>query len=461
MLTQPASNFRILHTVSSPGQRLDVVLGIITGLAGIFVVASFWPGSIGWDYDIILREAALWSFRGHQPPSAGIFAWLLNFGSAQPEPIFLVKVLAYFGAALVVIFSRAPSLIRIGAVLIVLSPIFIYHSPLLRTNAIEAAFLGLGIALGATGRSKTRTSLAFCALLAAAMNSQGLGPGHAGLVFLFLLWHHPDRSLGFHFGRGIATLVAVGAVLFGAGVLAGSPTRSPTLYVSAMNGIGGLHERGVKNCLSQDLVRGSQLSPTEILNEHFDYPDIPYSIWREGAGFRPPLFLSEQQLSDVWSCWKKMALAHPVDFVLERTTLALESLWPEYDEFEEQLVFAREGPWLVLRENTTPSPFQNVIVSYGKLGNSTFLGSVTTYLALVILLGVGVFVCVPARRRFVATSLFAIGGFMAPQLLFAQSVSFRYYVVTAHVCSWIALALTWLLVTEGQRPQAGSGRATK
>ncbi len=437
-------------------RRVSLLLASVVSLVGVSVIASFWPGSIGWDYDAVLKEADTWTFRGHQPPTAGIFAGIFSLGTGNETLIFIIKAAAYFASGLIVIFSRAPLLVRIGAALLICSPIFLYHAPLLRTNTIETSFLGMAIAVGMTGRSRPHIIAAFVSLSIAAMHSQAISPGHLGLIALYFFWHHRDwtlRKIAIHV---VATLVALWAIMMVTAAIAGNPSRSSTLYVSAMNGIASLHSQGVETCLTQDLVRESSRTPDEILNDHFEYPSIATVLWRTGEGLRPPLYLSPKQHGAVMDCWKSMAFENPALFAQERIALALQTF--PGNAMDPHFVHVREGPWLVFKapwyEGKPLTVPQRALILYGKVGEAVKLRTIVPYLFAASLLGLLVFFKIRERRFVVLSAGLAIAGFMAPALLISQDTLFRYYLAASYVSGWMVLLFGWIWLTEGSLGKA-------
>jgi len=336
--------------------------------------------------------------------------------------------------------------------LLVCSPVFLYHVPLLRTNTIEASFLSLAIAVGMTGRSPWHASVAFLSLMIAAMHSQSVGPGHVGLVILYLAWQHSDWAFPKMLFRTFLAIVTLWMLVAAISMLAGSPSRSSTLYVSAVNSISGLQERGVETCLSQDLVRRSARTPDEIIRDRSNHPYVGSLFWSSGEGLRPPLFLSEAQREQVVSCWSQMIRADPQAFALERVETAWQSL--SGGGLESHMVFVKDGPWLVrsadtvLGEPIEYSGFQKALFAYGKIGAALKIGTIRPYLIVFVVAGLFVWFRNRDKKLIVLAATMAVGGFMAPQLLLAQSIEFRYYLVAAHICAWGTLLFAWIILDD-------------
>jgi hypothetical protein len=436
---------------------IGVICSVVAVAAAIGMTISFWPGPIGHDYHVTLEEAASWRFSGHQPPSAAIATWLLTFGSANPTAMFVLKVVTYFGALVVFVTSRrVPSLIKVLATVMILSPTFFYLAPILRNNTLQLVFLGMAFAIGLSGKTAWHTFLASANLIIAVMFSPAPHLGHLAIIVLYMLWRYPHWGLPRVAGGSILGAAALWVPTITIKYAITNVDRSSTLYVSALNGIGGLYRPGEQTCLGTNILRGGAASPEEVYRDHYEHPKIYLPLWTEKKGFKLPNDVSPEVRAEVISCWWSTIRAKPLDFAMERARLAV--LGMRTSALEPPFVWMHRTGAYELNpnfRNSANDPSLNAFAKgaavYGQLGNTLKLGNIITY--LVIFLTTAVIVAVASRRRrlFVLASAGAILGFMMPQLLFAQDTMFRYYVEAAYVASWLSLVNIWLLVMGDER----------
>ena len=424
----------------------DVLLCILAVVAAGCLIAWFWPGSIGWDFQQSLEESASRTYSGHQPQSAAVAVSLLTLGTSSAIALFIIKVVAYFGTLIAFVYGgRAPLAIRLGGAAILFAPAFLYLAPLLRGNGLEMAFLGLGIASGVSMK-KGGWAVSVLSLLVATLFSSAPHPGHAALVLLFFLWHFPDWSLRRHALAASASAVAILIPVLAVHRATGGD-RSSTLYVSALNGTAGLVKFGAKPCLPRDIVRGAA-SASQVLAEHNAYPDISDIIWASEVGFQDPYELSVDQRKAAIDCWRRMIRADPRAFLYER--IALLRLTMSAGGLEPHFVFLQEGTTIRLNTESVegmdlPSG-ADLVLAYGHAGEEHGLNTFLPYLILFSTTSLLVLLLAPGYRLFSLAGAVCVVGFCLPQMLMAQGVSFRYYSAPAFVATWISLLHVWILL---------------
>jgi hypothetical protein len=430
---------------------VNVLLCATAIIAAVLTIISFWPGSIGPDFPWTLMEAKSWQFSGHQPPSAAFATALLTLGTANPSMIFVEKVLVYFSTLVIIaLWSRAPLLIRIGGAVIIFSPVFLYLAPLLRSNGLEAVFLGLAVVSGLSGGTNWHAIASFTSLLFAALFAPAIHLGHLALIVLYFLWRNPSWSLVRTAKWSAISMAALYILVAAANFTTGNVDRSSTLYASALNGIGGLYNAGENPCLSTDVLRGEVHTAEEVFANYYTYPNISGAIWQARAGFKWPEDVSPMQRRAVIDCWARMAMAQPRKFIAERLRMGALSVdaWGLEGQFA-SVWNGREYLHTQLWDGykyVEPSVLARAIIDYGYLGQQLRMATFKTYLALFALTSLGVLFFVKGRRIFVLFGALAVLGFVMPQLLFGQAASFRYFVTAAYLAAWLSLAHLWLLV---------------
>jgi hypothetical protein len=442
---------------------LATTLLVATLLLTIFLIVAFWPGSIGHDFHITLLEAASWKFEGHQPPTAAIATSILTAGTASFTAIFVIKVLAHLGGlAAIVADWRAPALVKVGAFTLFLSPIMFALTPLLRNSTLELTFVTLAIALGLTGRTRWHALCALVSLIMATMYAPVIHFGHVALVVMHVLWKNPDLSFLRAARQSLTPIVLVLAPAAVANLATGNIDRGSSIYVSALNSLGGMHVPGETTCIPGSVVRGSS-SPAEIFETDYRFGQIVINIWgNESRGFKKPDEVSPKDRIAVRDCWISTALSNPPRFVAERLRMAVYTIGGS--RFEPNFVWIKSGedyllhpqflssiPWA---ERDMPA-LAKIVDRYGRFGEAAKFGSAVPYLGLYFLTILIACRIRPDLWRFVLVSGVAVLGFMAPQLMFAQDALFRYYSVASMIASLVVLACVWR-VLEG--PASALGR---
>jgi len=446
--------------------RIPVVASCVAGLAVLgagLIIAGFWPGSIGWDYPATLYEASRHFTRGGQPPSAMVATFLLSLGTANPALIFVIKVLVYFAAlAVFALKSRAPSLVKVLAAVFIFSPDFMYLAPLLRNNTLEAVFLAAAVVLGLVKPSRWSAVLSLSCLGVALLFSQSVLPTHLALIALYFSWRHPEWGLL----RVLKRTAVISAVLLvpyfamsAALAARSSLDRTSTIYVSALNGIGGLHRAGEPTCLGDHVARGV---PTirEVLDRRFHYPDITEAIWENPVGFQSPAVMTRAQREAVISCWVSMAKHDPWGFAKERSSLAFKTL--SAAGLDEQFVVTFDQKWgekLTLHFKPVPPPgvVAPAIIAYGAFGERIGLCNFVPYAVVFVIVSMVMLRLRANRWQLVVFQIAAIGGLMLPQLLLSQAMLFRYYVTAATLAGWFSLANLWVILAALQRAETPPG----
>ncbi|RIJ32318.1 hypothetical protein [Henriciella mobilis] len=419
-------------------ERLTLA-GILLAV-GAFVAFVFWPGSVGWDFNTTIYETWSWTFSGHQPPSAALAIRLISLGAPSPEVLNLVKVSVYFISFIVLVLNRSLGRLAIYAAFIVaLSPIFLYSAPLLRNNHFELCFMLMAVAFGSYRNHALFTFIAFVALLISLMFSSYLNPAVGALLVGFWVWHYPRwpwlRTALF----SALSLILMGLAWAAVSLFTPSVDRSSTMYVSALNGIGGLVQNGQSSCLTEDVVRGVDASPDDVLRS-YDYPNITPVIWTHPTGLQPPHVLSEETRNEVIDCWKKMIFGNIPGFVVERTemlshTFASRGLEPQFAFLETDEGLKANPKW----DEAPYNPASDVIVDYGKWGQIFRLDSFPVYFFVWLGLSLLLFIRSRSEWLFVLLQAVIIVGFCLPNLLASQAPGFRYYLTAAFACSILSV----------------------
>lgn len=440
----------------------DLVLCALALASAGWVLFSFWPGSIAFDFPGTLEEAAIHWYDGHQPPSAAVATWVLTAGTVEPAVLFLVKVIACFGTLIVLVVRAHPPMpIRVAATALLLSPAFLYLAPMLRSNVMEITLLGVAVAVGVGARSRWSMAVTAVAFLLAVMFANAPHPGHVALVVLFFLWHFPAWSVGRYARACSLALLAMAAPLLLVYLVTGRVDRSPTLYVSALNGIGGLVRSGMTPCLDQGVVRGTDASPSQVYSDHFTYPDIAPAIWDGTVGFKDPGALSTEERRSVISCWQRMVADKPWTFARER--LALAAITMRASNLEPHFVFLAEADSLRFNPDFEKGVDLRAgaqwLLDYGRFAVRHGLASFPPYAIMVLSTSTLLLLFGRGYRLFALFSVASVIGFCLPQWLAAQAVNYRYYVVPSYVASWLAILHAWILLgrTPWWKGEPGSG----
>ena len=197
---------------------------------------------------------------------------------------------------------------------------------------------------------------------------------------------------------------------------------------------------------------GPNVSPGEALSRFATFPDMGPAIWHSKAGFEDPVSLPPEVRNLVISCWMRMALANPVEFIQERLLLALKTL--PSSEVDPHFAYVESGENLVenlkFENGVSVGPVAHAVIAYGRWGAWAGLGDFLPYLFGFATSAALVAWFVPNRIGYLIASAASVAGLCLPQILFAQGLGFRYYLVAANCAMWLTIVNLWLLRTQAR-----------
>lgn len=409
------------------------VLQSIPLVAALVTLIAFYPGSVDHDFPATIAEAEREQFSGFQSPLAAITVRILSVFGGYVAPLFIIKVLAAYGAVTFAV-RRTPGWWQPLVVLLLgMGPIFLVLTPTLRLSFVTLSLVSLGFSLGMYGSSRTSLILSFLSFVAGSLFSTGYGLGYVATAILILV----RRQMNF-VATALWTLslaIAMFAVstlllwLYGAQEVG----RDRALYVSKLSDIVGVYHLGGALCLDEKSTKTGR-DPKVVIDRSYVYGRVGRVIWFDKDGFAENP--SPQQIQAVDACWASLVRERPMLLLQHKILFQLKTFKDGW--------YASHFTIKPVRENVVT----RLIHRLNKQTADHNVASLPIYIVFFCFTTLGAVRNGSLHAlKLAALALIAAGGFLLPHLLFGQGAIARY---TVNSSEFLLAMSAWQLA--GLRP---------